>query len=51
MRRYGQMYPVPPGALKQPTDSGNSALGKYRIALGAKIVADVGKRTGGVLRG
>jgi hypothetical protein len=37
-RPHGQMYPVPPGALKQPTDSGSTCLGSHRIALGKKMV-------------
>ena len=36
--RYGQIYPAPPGALKQPTDSGNTCLGNHNTTSGTKIV-------------
>lgn len=35
--RYGQIYLKPSGALKQPTDSGNSVLGSHSVARGKKI--------------
>jgi hypothetical protein len=45
-RSQGQTYPAPLGALKQPTDSGNTCSGNHRIAFGTKIVkAIVAKNT------
>jgi len=35
---HGQMYPAPPGALKQPIDSGSRCLGSHRMTFGQKIV-------------
>ena len=35
---YGQIYPVPDGDLKQPTDSGNACFGNHNTISGKKIV-------------
>ena len=36
-RAHGQMYLPPSGALKQPTDSGNSVFGSHSTTFGKKI--------------
>jgi hypothetical protein len=38
VRDHGQMYPVPAGDLKQPTDSGKACRGSHNTASGTKIV-------------
>jgi hypothetical protein len=37
-RYYGQIYPVPEGDLKHPTDSGNTWRGSQSTTSGRKIV-------------
>ena len=32
--QFGQMYPVPDGDLKQPTDSGMTCFGSHSTTLG-----------------
>ena len=41
---HGQMYPPPSGALKQPTDSGNSVFGSQSTACGKKIAKAIVKK-------
>jgi hypothetical protein len=42
--RHGQMYLAPSGALKQPTDSGNSVFGSQSTACGKKIAKAIVKK-------
>ena len=44
VNNYGQIYPVPAGLLKQPTDSGSTCLGSHSTTFGKKIVKQMVKR-------